>query len=129
MASSAFSRLVNLQRQFQPTVSQRKGGNSVGIDVVKLSTDVSEALSHGRAVVALESTIISHGMPYPQNLETAKEVEAIVRKNGAIPATIAILDGVPCVGLSAEELERLANLGTKARKTARRDIAHVVSTI
>jgi pseudouridine-5'-phosphate glycosidase len=100
----------------------------VGIARVKLSADVYEALSHGRAVVALESTIISHGMPYPQNLETAKEVEAIVRENGAVPATVAILDGVPCVGLSAEELERLANLGTKARKTARRDIAYAVAT-
>ncbi|XP_058199216.1 pseudouridine-5'-phosphate glycosidase isoform X2 [Rhododendron vialii] len=129
MASSALSRLVNLQRHFQLTGSNRKGGNDdVGIGQVKLSADVSEALSHGRAVVALESTIISHGMPYPQNLETAKEVEAIVRENGAVPATVAILDGVPCVGLSAEELERLAIMGTKARKTARRDITYVVAT-
>ncbi|XP_027335285.1 uncharacterized protein LOC113849507 isoform X4 [Abrus precatorius] len=66
-------------------------------------------------------------MPYPQNLETAKEVESIVRENGAVPATIAILDGTPCVGLSMEELERLATLGTRAQKTARRDIAHVVA--
>ncbi|XP_052197921.1 pseudouridine-5'-phosphate glycosidase [Diospyros lotus] len=125
MASSALERLVNLQRHFSP----RKGGdNNVGNGLVKLSPDVSEALAHGRAVVALESTIISHGMPYPQNLQTAREVEAIVRKNGAVPATIAILDGVPCIGLSAEELERLATLGTKAQKTARRDIAHVVAT-
>ncbi|KAG5517468.1 hypothetical protein RHGRI_038021 [Rhododendron griersonianum] len=102
--------------------------DDVGIGQVKLSADVSEALSHGRAVVALESTIISHGMPYPQNLETAKEVEAIVRENGAVPATVAILDGVPCVGLSAKELERLAIMGTKARKTARRDIAYVLAT-
>ncbi|KDO44930.1 hypothetical protein CISIN_1g0237171mg, partial [Citrus sinensis] len=67
-------------------------------------------------------------MPYPQNFETAKEVEAIVRNNGAVPATIAILEGLPCVGLSTEELERLAKLGSKAQKTARRDIAHVVAT-
>ncbi|KAJ6299503.1 hypothetical protein OIU76_020467 [Salix suchowensis] len=66
-------------------------------------------------------------MPYPKNLETAKEMEAIVRENGAVPATVAILDGVPCVGLSMGELERLATLGTKAQKTARRDIAHVVA--
>ncbi|ESR59480.1 hypothetical protein CICLE_v10015838mg [Citrus x clementina] len=95
---------------------------------MKISPEVSEALSHGHAVVALESTIISHGMPYPQNFETAKEVEAIVRNNGAVPATIAILEGLPCVGLSTEELERLAKLGSKAQKTARRDIAHVVAT-
>ncbi|XP_028106103.1 uncharacterized protein LOC114305203, partial [Camellia sinensis] len=123
MVSSALSRLVNLQRHFQVP---KGSDDNLCIGMVKLTPDVSEALSRGRAVVALESTIISHGMPYPQNLETAKEVEAIVRENGAVPATVAILDGVPCVGLSAEELERLANLGTKARKTARRDIAHVV---
>ncbi|KAL7174287.1 hypothetical protein ACSBR2_033530 [Camellia fascicularis] len=125
MVSSALSRLVNLQRHFQVP---KGSDDNLCIGMVKLNPDVSEALSRGRAVVALESTIISHGMPYPQNLETAKEVEAIVRENGAVPATVAILDGVPCVGLSAEELERLANLGTKARKTARRDIAHVVAT-
>ncbi|CAN1250597.1 Pseudouridine-5'-phosphate glycosidase, partial [Linum perenne] len=96
--------------------------------LVKLAPEVSQALSSGQAVVALESTIISHGMPYPQNLETAKEVEDIVRKNGAVPATVAILDGVPCIGLSAEQLERLATLGTRAQKTARRDIAYVVAS-
>ncbi|KAM3692568.1 hypothetical protein ACB098_08G097400 [Castanea mollissima] len=67
-------------------------------------------------------------MPYPLNLETAKEVEAIVRTNGAVPATIAILDGIPCVGLSMEELERLAILGKRVQKTARRDIALVVAS-
>lgn len=96
--------------------------------MIKLSHEVSQALSHGIAIVALESTIITHGMPYPRNLETAKEVEAIVRENGAVPATIAILDGVPCIGLSSEELGRLAKLGPKVQKTARRDIAHVVAT-
>jgi len=63
-----------------------------------LSAPVREALSSGRAVVALESTIITHGMPFPQNLQTAREVERIVRDAGAEPATIAILDGQPCVG-------------------------------
>ncbi|KAJ0021248.1 hypothetical protein Pint_30896 [Pistacia integerrima] len=86
MASKALSRLSSLQNHLNP-----KG-------LVKLSDEVSDALSSGQAVVALESTIISHGMPYPQNLETAKEVEEIVRDNGAVPATIAILDGVPCIG-------------------------------
>ncbi|XP_073106572.1 pseudouridine-5'-phosphate glycosidase isoform X2 [Elaeis guineensis] len=65
---------------------------------LKIAPDVRDALLHGNAVVALESTIISHGMPYPENLCTAKEVEAVVKENGAIPATIAILDGVPCIG-------------------------------
>ncbi|KAJ4724380.1 Pseudouridine-5'-phosphate glycosidase [Melia azedarach] len=120
MASSALSRLSNLQNHLNPSDSLAK-------NLVKMSPEVSEALSRGHAVVALESTIISHGMPYPKNLETAKEVEAIVRDNGAVPATIAILDGLPCVGLTSEELERLAKLGTKAQKTARRDIAHVVA--
>ncbi|XP_059625034.1 pseudouridine-5'-phosphate glycosidase isoform X2 [Cornus florida] len=129
MVSSALSRLANLQKHFNPVDSLRKGGsNYAGAGSVKISPDVSEALSHRKAVVALESTIISHGMPYPQNLETAMEVEAVIRENGAVPATVAILDGVPCIGLSMEELERLANLGTKAQKTARRDIAHVVAT-
>ncbi|KAL0864371.1 hypothetical protein Bca101_043489 [Brassica carinata] len=96
--------------------------------LVKISPEVSEALSKGLAVVALESTIISHGMPYPQNLQTAKEVESIVRENGAVPATIAILNGVPCIGLNEEELERLASLGKSVQKTAGRDIAYVVAT-
>ncbi|XP_010241761.1 PREDICTED: uncharacterized protein LOC104586286 isoform X1 [Nelumbo nucifera] len=126
MSSKALSRLVNLRKHFQHTDKGDKDGN--GGCYLKISPDVSEALSRGNAVVALESTIISHGMPYPQNLQTAKEVESIVRENGAIPATIAILDGVPCIGLNDEELERLANLGTRAQKTARRDIAHVVAT-
>lgn len=94
---------------------------------LKIAPDVQDALLRGDAVIALESTIISHGMPYPQNLYTAKEVEAIVKKNGAIPATIAILDGVPCIGLNNEQLERLAKLGKKAQKAARRDIAHIVA--
>ncbi|KAF9611328.1 hypothetical protein IFM89_030117 [Coptis chinensis] len=122
-SSSALSRLANLQRHFQDDTT--KDGTLSRRGNVKISPEVADALSRGDAVVALESTIISHGMPYPQNLKTAKEVEAIVRENGAVPATIAILDGVPCVGLNAEELERLANLGTRVQKTARRDIAHV----
>ncbi|KAL3850160.1 hypothetical protein ACJIZ3_012042 [Penstemon smallii] len=123
MVSWVLSRITNLQNHLNPENPKSKGEK-----IVKINPEVSEALSSGKAVVALESTIISHGMPYPQNLETAKAVEAIVRQNGATPATIAILDGVPCVGLSVEELERLAILGKKARKTARRDIAHVVAT-
>ncbi|XP_027335261.1 uncharacterized protein LOC113849507 isoform X1 [Abrus precatorius] len=130
MESSAVSRLNNLRRHLDlgETMNKAAEVNGIGGSIkVKVAAEVSEALSMGRAVVALESTIISHGMPYPQNLETAKEVESIVRENGAVPATIAILDGTPCVGLSMEELERLATLGTRAQKTARRDIAHVVA--
>ncbi|KAJ0084244.1 hypothetical protein Patl1_29429 [Pistacia atlantica] len=152
MASKALSRLSSLQNHLNP-----KG-------LVKLSDEVSDALSSGQAVVALESnhyfpwyslslffffcfyhfplvfpngvtcemfyslvyfdeydgfhgfaciSCCCSGMPYPQNLETAKEVEEIVRDNGAVPATIAILDGVPCIGLSIEELERLAKVATR----------------
>uniref|UniRef100_A0A2P2KQ73 Uncharacterized protein MANES_15G112800 n=1 Tax=Rhizophora mucronata TaxID=61149 RepID=A0A2P2KQ73_RHIMU len=122
-SSAAASRLANLHRHLQPPDS-----NSKYEGLVKVSPEVTEALERGKAVVALESTIICHGMPYPQNLETAIEIEAIVRENGAVPATIAILDGVPCIGLNQEHLERLAILGTSVQKTARRDIAHVVAS-
>ncbi|WCJ28904.1 hypothetical protein M5689_010573 [Euphorbia peplus] len=121
-SSSAVSRLSNLHSHLHPLDSESKVAR-----FLKVSPEVSQALSARKPLVALESTIISHGMPYPQNLETAKEVEEVVRKNGAVPATIAILDGIPCIGLSTEELERLATLGTRAKKTARRDIAHIVA--
>ena len=67
---------------------------------VVVAPEVAEALAAGKAVVALESTIVSHGMPYPQNLTMAREVEAVVRAHGAVPATVAVIDGVPRVGLS-----------------------------
>ncbi|CAN1250594.1 Pseudouridine-5'-phosphate glycosidase [Linum perenne] len=127
-SSSALSRLSNLHNHLHPLDSNSKASTAPLSTLIFLSPLLSTALSSGQAVVALESTIISHGMPYPQNLETAKEVEDIVRKNGAVPATVAILDGVPCIGLSAEQLERLATLGTRAQKTARRDIAYVVAS-
>ncbi|KAF0897977.1 hypothetical protein E2562_001667 [Oryza meyeriana var. granulata] len=105
--------------------SSSTGPNPMGVAV---SPEVAEALARGGAVVALESTIICHGMPYPKNLQTAMEVEAIVRENGAVPATIAILDGVPHVGLTSEQLKSLAVSGRQFQKTARRDIAHVVAS-
>ncbi|CAD6341657.1 unnamed protein product, partial [Miscanthus lutarioriparius] len=95
---------------------------------IVVAPEVAAALARCGAVVALESTIICHGMSYPKNLQTAMEVEAIVRDNGAIPATIAILDGVPHVGLNSEQLKRLAISGRQFQKTARRDIAHVVAS-
>ena len=85
------------------------------------------ALEHGKPVVALESTIISHGMPYPDNVKTALTVEKTVRENGAVPATIAIIKGVPTVGLSEEEIEHLGKEGTKAVKVSRRDIPVVIA--
>lgn len=76
---------------------------------IRTSPEVAQALAEGRPVVALESTIISHGMPYPDNVAMAREVEQIVRDGGAVPATIALLHGVPRVGLSDDELELLAS--------------------
>jgi pseudouridine-5'-phosphate glycosidase len=89
--------------------------------------EVAAAIAGGRAVVALESTIVAHGMPYPRNLETAQAVEAIVRTGGAVPATIAILDGRLKVGLDAAELERLARGGDMG-KASTRDIAYLAAT-
>ena len=94
-----------------------------GKGYLSISGEVKKALADGRAVVALESTIITHGMPYPQNLEMAGNVEQVVRKHGAVPATIAIMDGRFCVGVSGEDLERLALEGGKAAKASRRDVA------
>ena len=94
--------------------------------LLNIHPEISDALSQGLPVVALESTIIAHGMPYPQNIETALEVEQIVRENGAIPATIAILDGKLCVGLNAQQLELLGN--TKdVWKVSLRDMPYVLS--
>lgn len=87
---------------------------------------VAEAIRSGMPVVALESTIITHGMPFPQNAETALRVEQTVRNAGAIPATIALLDGAIRVGLSPAEIERLGQTGQQARKVSRRDIAVVL---
>lgn len=88
---------------------------------------VAEALDQDRPVVALESTIISHGMPYPRNVETAIQVEEKVRAEGAIPASIAILKGRLKVGLEQAELEYLGRTGTAVTKTSRRDIPFIVS--
>ena len=90
------------------------------------SNEIKQALAAGKPVVALESTIITHGMPYPQNLEMANNVEAVVRKHGAVPATIAIMDGRFAVGLSGEDLERLALEGGKAAKASRRDVSSLL---
>lgn len=88
---------------------------------------VAQALAEGKPVVALESTIISHGMPYPQNVETALKVEEIIRQNGAVPATIAILGGRLKAGLSPEEIEYLGKQGQKVTKASRRDLSVLVA--
>ena len=91
-------------------------------EYLKISPAVQKASDEGRPVLALESTIISHGMPYPQNLETARLCEAEARKHGVEPATVAIIHGKLCAGLTDEELEYLAKAGPKVAKASRRDL-------
>ena len=88
-----------------------------------VNPEVAAAVAEGRPVVALESTIISHGMPYPQNVETALNVEKIIRDAGAVPATIAIIGGRLKAGLTAEEIEYFGKKGTAIHKASRRDLA------
>ena len=90
------------------------------------SPEVAAARAAGKPIVALESTIISHGMPYPQNVQTAREVEQVIRDAGAVPATIAIIAGKICVGLSAEQLE-LLGASPDAMKVSRRDLPFVLA--
>ena len=91
-------------------------------EYLDISPEVQAALKEHKPVVALESTIISHGMPYPQNVETALNVEKIIRENGAVPATIAIIGGRLKAGLSKEEIEHLGKAGTAVTKASRRDL-------
>jgi pseudouridine-5'-phosphate glycosidase len=93
---------------------------------LQFSPEVQAARAAGKPVVALESTIISHGMPYPQNVQTAREVEQVIRDAGAVPATIALIDGRICVGLADEQLEQLGN-ARDALKVSRRDLAYVLA--
>lgn len=93
---------------------------------VEYSDEVKKAMEEGKPVVALESTIISHGMPYPQNIETAKACEEIIRENGAVPATTAIISGKIKIGLNDEELEFMAT-SKDIIKASRRDFAYIVS--
>lgn len=93
---------------------------------IRLSEEVRDALSSGQPVVALESTIVAHGMPYPANLETARAVEAIVREEGAVPATVAVVDGAVQVGCDLPTLERLASEPHVA-KVSRRDMPVVLA--
>jgi pseudouridine-5'-phosphate glycosidase len=88
-----------------------------------LAPEVAEALKDGRPVVALESTLIAHGLPYPQNLHTAHMLEETVREHGAIPATIAVLDGTPRVGLAEDDLLRLAQPPSSSPRRGEEDLA------
>lgn len=94
---------------------------------ITLSEEVRVAKEQGKPIVALESTIISHGMPYPQNVQTAREVEEIIRENGAVPATIALIDGKIKIGLTHDELEMFGKSSDVA-KVSRRDLAYLLAT-
>ncbi|NLW21481.1 MAG: pseudouridine-5'-phosphate glycosidase [Clostridiales bacterium] len=94
---------------------------------LQLSPAVRAALKEHRPVIALESTIISHGMPYPQNVETARQCEALARDQGAEPATIAVLGGKLCAGLTDEQIEYLGKAGPRMRKASRRDLPGLVA--
>ncbi|MFG6464514.1 pseudouridine-5'-phosphate glycosidase [Roseateles sp. DXS20W] len=96
-------------------------------DLIQLSPEVAAARAQGRPVVALESTIIAHGMPWPQNLETAREVENVIRAEGAVPATIAVIGGRIRVGLTDDELRQLAQ-APDAMKLSRRDLPYAIAT-
>ena len=96
------------------------------MNYIDIKPEVAEALQNKRPVVALESTIISHGMPYPKNMETALQVEAVVRAEGAVPATIALMNGKIKVGLSNNEITHLAKKGREVIKTSSRDIPYVL---
>ena len=94
--------------------------------LVKISKEVQDAIKNNKPVVALESTIISHGMPYPQNVQTALNVERIIRENGAVPATIGIIDGTPVVGMSPDEIEQFGKK-KPIEKVSRRDLPVIMA--
>lgn len=96
--------------------------------MIETSDSVRAALEAGKPVVALESTIISHGMPYPRNVETALSVEQHVRDNGAVPATIAVIGGMPTVGLTPDQIEYLGKKGLNVTKISRRDLPQIMAT-
>ncbi len=96
--------------------------------LIRIKPEVEEALKNGKPVVALESTIISHGMPYPQNAETALQVEKIVRAHGGVPATVGIIDGIGVVGMTEEEISEFGRRGMSIPKVSRRDLPVVMAT-
>src|SRR4029079_14921475 len=96
------------------------------MNYLNIHPEIKKALADNSPIVALESTIIAHGMPYPQNVQTALEVEQIIRDNGAVPATIAILDGKLCVGLDEKQLEQLGS-NKNVMKVSIRDLSYVLS--
>lgn len=100
---------------------------NISSELLQISAEVQQALKNNQPIVALESTIISHGMPFPENAQTALEVEETIRRQGAVPATIAIIHGVMKVGLSREEIELLGREGHNVAKVSRRDLPFIVA--
>ena len=98
------------------------------MEIFRVNPEVSQALADNRPVVALESTIISHGMPYPQNVETALNVEKVIREHGGVPATIGIIDGIGVVGMTPEEIEEFGKRGVSIPKVSRRDLPIIRAT-
>ena len=96
-------------------------------EMVRVNPEVAKALQENKPVIALESTIISHGMPYSQNVETAMHVEQIIRDHGAVPATVGIVDGVGVVGLTKDEIEEMGKRGHSIPKVSRRDLPIVMA--
>lgn len=94
---------------------------------IRVKEEAQKALNEGRPVIALESTIISHGMPYPQNVKTALEVEKIIRDHGCVPATVGIIDGVGVVGMSEAEIEEFGKRGHSIPKVSRRDLPVIMA--
>src|SRR6478752_6712297 len=94
----------------------------------RIAEEVKDALHEDAPVVALETTLVTHGLPSPRGIETAKSAEAAVRKAGAIPATIGVIDGEVVVGLTTKELEQLAKLGMKSAKAGARDLAALATS-
>ncbi|XP_043476485.1 pseudouridine-metabolizing bifunctional protein C1861.05 [Leptopilina heterotoma] len=118
-----FKSISHCRQQFRRIISRNISENNF-----IYGSHVLEAKNNGMPIVALESTIITHGMPYPQNLETALQVESAVRENGAIPATIAILDGKVHIGVNKKEIEQLSKTQReKVIKCSRRDLSYVIS--
>ena len=120
----ALARLLQLKFGDGSRIIQR----TISSSILSMKEEVQDALRHGKPVVALESTIVAHGMPYPQNLELAIAVEEILRRKGCVPATIAIQDGCVKIGLSSEELEDLAKSGEegRAKKCSTRDLPRII---
>lgn len=129
MPLAPFERIRALARHVRapPREAAPASSSPARSPVLVLGERVRAALERGEPVVALESTIVAHGMPYPANIECALDVEGVIRANGATPATIAIIDGACVIGASREELEKIARLGAACAKCSRRDVAGVIA--